>query len=120
MTGKYYQIRDEEESLKKKKKSKKEAICDVFKQNGVSLESFEQFKDSNDQVIVIDLLGRLLWKNETFSAVNLKCDDDLLESISLDYGFEVFQDGFEIIMKDLPTEYTISTIEFVIFNIFNI
>lgn len=94
-------------------KTKRETISQIFQDNDIPVKIFEQFKETKDPVIVIDLLGRTLWMNDIFQTVNLKSDDDLLDCLSLDYGFEVFEQGVEHLTKELPTNYSISTIEFV-------
>lgn len=68
-----------------------------------------------DPVIFICLLGRVLWMNQTYIKVNLQSEDDLFETLNGKFGFEVFEEAFQLIQKNVPETFEYSSIEFVSF-----
>lgn len=75
---------------------------------------FQKYDQEKCQIIVIDLLGRVLWMNEMFKDVNLKFDQsDILEGLNGQYGFEAFDELCDIVLKELPSKFEDNNIEFV-------
>lgn len=116
LIGRYFPIRETEDGdSKKKAKTKKEIIRGLFNDNGITEEVFFQYKDQKDPIIFIDLLGKVLWANESFYSVYLKCEDDLMECNSHDYGFEVYHEALQTVIRELPKDCRVSEIDFVSF-----
>lgn len=97
----------------KKKKTNTEIIQEKLKDAGINDDVYKTYKLYQDQVIMIDLLGRVIWMNELFKSVNFKHDNDLLDSLVSEFGFEVYNEGVNFVLKNLPLTYEISTINFV-------
>lgn len=119
LTSQAFQCSEGEPNFKKPK-TKKELIERIFKDYKVNSEDFSSIINNKLPVVLIDVFGRVLWMNEMFKNVNLLSEEDLYESLVTKFGFEVFEQGLDKVIKDLPEEYKISNIEFVIFNRFTI
>lgn len=109
---------DGEKFLSQKKKSKKEKAQELFQEimkcGAILDDEFKDLEQSNDQVIIIDMLGRMIWMNETFQDVNLKdLEVDIYESLLNDFGFEAYLELFEEVTKNNLDELKSNDIEFV-------
>lgn len=97
----------------KKKKTKKEILEEKLKDLENSDEIFQKYTDYKDQVMMVDLIGRVIWMNDLFKRVNLKTENDLLESLFSEYGFEIYNEGLEYVLKNFPETHEENTIIFV-------
>lgn len=113
VTGKSFSTRENKSSTAKKLKSKKEEVQERLKESGLDESIFSEYQKSEKQVIMVDLLGRMLWMNKQFAFVNFKTEQDLMEGLYNEFGFEVFIKSYEYVTKNLPMNYTSSDIEFV-------
>lgn len=112
VTGKAYTTRTTTPN-EKNQKSKKEIIEKKIQELEFDDSIFQDYYKSENQVIFVDFLGRLLWMNETFSLCNFKSEDDLMEGIYDEFGFEVFTRIYESVIKTLPPKFKEYDIKFV-------
>lgn len=99
----------------KKYKPKSEVIEQKFKEAGIGKDVYMMYQNENYQVIIVDLLGRVLWMNDLFQRVNIKGEDDLIESLYGQYGFEALEEGLDFLFSTYPKTHSHSTIDFVSF-----
>lgn len=101
-----------EEPELKKTKFELEKIEDKMEDNNLDPNLFLKYENDEHQVVVIDLLGRIMWMNNMFKEVNAKFEDGLFESF-YDYGFEAFQEIWENVQKNYYDHFEENSIEFV-------
>lgn len=100
-------------SRPKKQKHEKEKVQEKLTEINLDGYNLEDLKNNRFQMIIVDLLGRIIWMNERFAFYNFKTEDDLMEGVYGEFGFEVFTSTLTYIGKSSMEKYETEHFEFV-------
>lgn len=111
ITGKSSTTPQKVESDLKKPKFQKEKVEEKLAEALIEKELLDEYKSDPKQIILVDLLGRLVWMNSEFRTYTFKNENDLMERIC-DYGYEVYSDCLDQVLEKLPENHSFPDFDF--------
>jgi hypothetical protein len=105
--------RADEMAIHRKMKTKSEVVRQTFLDHGVTIEDMTRDYDNLViPVICVNLIGRVLWMNNVFQDSFQKGENDLLEIFVPLYGFDAYDKGLEIVLKECPKQHRVKDLIF--------